>query len=178
MIPDGWMQGLRAGALATVLTLGLAGCAGGTDLNTSTADRLQDEVATIAELAAAGDPTNALATADALQTHLTAALEAGTVSAARADRIRTALDLVRQDLAALLQAATPAPEATAPIVEQPTGDDSGSGDSGDDDSENPGGGNENQGPGNNNGNGPGNSNGNGPGNNNGNGKGKGKGNGG
>ena len=100
---------MRTLAVAIAGTLLLSGCGASVDLQPATADRLQAEVASIAESAAAGDPTNALMTAETLYTHVTAALEAGTMSPARADRIRAALDVVRADLTALLQA-TPEPE--------------------------------------------------------------------
>lgn len=104
---------LGAGLAAAALALALTAC-GGTDPSPTAA--LQDGVVAIADAAAAGDTTSALARVDALQQQLTEALDAGTITADTAARIQAALDVVRADLTALI----PVPET--PVLDSPTPD--------------------------------------------------------
>ena len=99
---------------------------------------MQSAVVAVAESAAAGDPTTALARLDELQQQLDAALAAGDVTQERAAAIQSAIDAVRADLQpAPAPTVEPAP-APATTVDPGVTDD---------------GGNDNSGPGNNNGNG-------------------------
>ena len=156
-----------AAALAGIaLIAGLSGCATPA-LDQAAATQFQESVVAIADSAAAGDLTGAVAGLDELQTELNAAIDADLVTAARAVRIQAAIDVVRSDLE-VLQAAPAPVESPAPVEATDTGEvPAGTG----------GGENDNSGPGNNNGNGNGNSgagNNSGPGNGNGNGNGNGK----
>ncbi len=101
--------------LAAVLTLVLTGCAG-PDLATTTAERLQADVVGIGTAAASGDLSAAVAAADALDTRLTAATDAGSVSADRAARIRAALERVRADLEAMMVPAQTEPAESEPVA--------------------------------------------------------------
>jgi ribosomal protein S20 len=114
-----------------VLMLMLAACAGAPRaIDPTASERLTEAVSAVSADAAAGDAAAASAHLDAVQAELDAAVAAGTVTAARATRIQTAIDLVRADLVAAL---TPAP-APAPEPEVTTGpatnDDDGTGDKG------------------------------------------------
>lgn len=120
---------------AIALTAVLAGCAASpTALSRQASTDLQAGVVAVAESAAAGDQTAALARLDELQQALDAAVAAGDVTAVRAASIQSAIDVVRTDL-------QPAPAPTVEPAPQPTADPSVT-DSG----------NDNSGPGNNNGN--------------------------
>jgi hypothetical protein len=124
---------LTAAALAAVL----ASCAAPpTPLSSQTSTALQSGVVAVAESAAAGDPTSALARLDELQQTLDAALAARDVTAERAAAIQAAIDAVRADL-------EPAP---APSIEPTPTVDPGVSDNSNDN------GNDNSGPGNDNGN--------------------------
>jgi hypothetical protein len=79
---------------ATILT----GCAGTPDVSPDAAQTLQSSVQKVAELAAAGDPSAALAELDALQASLDSAVADGEVSEKRSTSIRSSIDLVRADL--------------------------------------------------------------------------------
>lgn len=158
--------GMRLTA-AAIVAGALTGCApSSTDLSHEVAERMQQSVVAVAESAAAGDSTAALATLGQLQAKLAGALGDGDVSPARAAAIQAAIDLVRADLQP--------PPALEP---EPTTVDTGGTtvETGGTDIRGPDTGNANSGPGNNNGNDGTGNNGNG---NNGNdkpGKGKGKG---
>jgi hypothetical protein len=132
----------RLTAAAAALALGaaiLAGCAPGpTALSSQVSTDMQSAVVAVAESAAAGDPTTALARLDELQQNLDAALAAGDVTAERAAAIQSAIDAVRTDLQS-----APAPSVEPAPVPEPTVDPGVTDD----------GGNDNSGPGNNNGNG-------------------------
>ena len=132
----------RLTAAAVALALGasiLAGCTPApTALSPQVSTDMQSAVVAVAESAAAGDPTTALARLDELQQRLDAALAAGDVTQERAAAIQSAIDAVRAGLQP-----TPAPTvepapAPATTVDPGVTDD---------------GGNDNSGPGNNNGNG-------------------------
>jgi hypothetical protein len=134
------MRRLTAAAAALALAAAiLAGCAPGpTALSSQVSTDMQSAVVAVAESAAAGDPTTALAHLDELQQKLDAALAAGDVTAERAAAIQSAIDAVRTDLQpAPAPSVEPAP-APEPTVDPGVTDD---------------GGNDNSGPGNNNGNG-------------------------
>lgn len=106
---------LVIGALLLMLT----GCAApAPEIDPSTVERLTAGVLAVSTDAAAGDPTAASAELDGVQAELDAAIADDAITAARATRIQTAIDLVRADL---VEALTPVPptEATTP---EPTGD--------------------------------------------------------
>lgn len=111
-------RGVCAALGAGVLALALTACG---DTDATPTDALQTGVVAIADAAAAGDTTSALAEVDALQQQLTEALDDGTITADMAARIQAALDLVRADLTALI----PVPDVSeTPLVEEPAGEDS------------------------------------------------------
>lgn len=129
------MRRLSSVIASVALAAVLAGCAGTPPtLSSQTSTALQSGVVAVAESAAAGDQTSALARLDELQQTLDAALAAGDVTAERAAAIQAAIDAVRADL-------QPAPAPSVEPVPQPTVD-PGVTDNG----------NDNSGPGNNNGN--------------------------
>jgi phage repressor protein C with HTH and peptisase S24 domain len=103
------------------LLLGLllvTGCAATSDdLARDSGAQLQSMVVSVAETAATGDISAALAQLDALQVALDEARAQGEVSDERAATIQAALDLVRADLVALLPP-LPDSEPTAPAEEQ------------------------------------------------------------
>jgi len=123
----------RAVAFAAALMFAagvLAGCtAPAPDITGDTATGMQTTVVSIAESAAAGDASGALAKLDGLQQQLDAAITDGSVSAQRAAAIQTRIDVVRADLQPV-PAVEPAPD---PAVSEDTGetsvtnDDSGTG---------------------------------------------------
>jgi hypothetical protein len=76
----------------------LTGCASNPDVSAETGKTLQESVQQVASLAAAGDPTAALAELDALQGELESAVDDGAVSTQRSTSIQTSIDLVRADL--------------------------------------------------------------------------------
>lgn len=125
-----------ASLVATVaLAAVLAGCAAVPQpLSRQASTDLQAGVVAVAESAASGDQTSALARLDELQQSLAEAVTAGDVTAERAASIQSAIDLVRADL-------QPAPAPSVEPVPQPTADPTVTDD-----------GNDNSGPGNNNGN--------------------------
>jgi hypothetical protein len=137
------LSSLIASVIASVaLAAVLAGCAGtSTTLSSQTSTALQSGVVAVAESAAAGDPTSALARLDELQQTLDAALAAGDVTAERAAAIQAAIDAVRADLQ---PAPAPSIEPAPTVDPGVSGNDSGNDNSGND--------NDNSGPGNNNGN--------------------------
>jgi ribosomal protein S20 len=134
------MRRLTAAAAALALSAAiLAGCAPGpTALSSQVSTDMQSAVVAVAESAAAGDPTTALARLDELQQKLDAALAAGDVTAERAAAIQSAINAVRTDLQP-----APAPSVEPAPAPEPTVDPGVTDDGGDD----------NSGPGNNNGNG-------------------------
>ena len=133
-------------AAAIALSAALTACATTTpEIESGTSTEMQTTIVSIAESAAAGDPTTALTQLDALQQQLEAAIADGSVSMERATAIQTRIDVVRADLQPA-PAPTVEPAPVEPAPETPVDD--GGDDDGDD-----GGGNDNSGPGNNNGNG-------------------------
>lgn len=99
-------------ALAVVLTVG--GCAQAeADVTAESSAHLQSLVVSVAETAATGDYSAAMAELDALQAALDAARGQGDVSDERAASIQVAIDVVRADL---LQAAEPE-TPSAPVEE-------------------------------------------------------------
>lgn len=127
---------LRAAALAAAVAigLGLAGCASDGDAG----DALHASVVLVAEHSADEDFTGALAALLLLERDVDEAVAAGEIAAAQEAEIRSAIELVRADLAAAeeraRQPATPTPTPTPSDVDdddQDDGDDSGPGNSGD-----------------------------------------------
>ena len=102
----------RVGAVYLALVIGivLAGCASpAPELAAPTAETFQASVIEVADLAADGDVTGALARLDELQGQLDDAEAADEVSATRATVIQQAIDLVRVDLEALVPEPSPTP---------------------------------------------------------------------
>lgn len=101
--------GSRMGAvlLCVVLAGGAAaGCsAPAPELGVDAAKALQARVLAVTEAAAADDPANSLKLLDELGTELDQAAAGGDVSVTRHQKIRSAIDAVRTDLAALQAAA-------------------------------------------------------------------------
>ena len=106
----------------------LAGCAAGTSIDGATSTRFQTSVVSIAGSASSGDPATALAQLEELESALQLALDEGRVSSQRGAEIAAAIDLVRADLTAAIEA-IPAPEPPAPTP----GDDKGNGKGNDND---------------------------------------------
>lgn len=96
---------LSAAAIAVALTFGLSAC--NTAEDTSAA--MHTSVVQIAERAAAGDYSGALAELALLDRDVAAALDAGRIDTAREQEIRAAMELVRADLEAAEIATTPTP---------------------------------------------------------------------
>ncbi|WP_345799891.1 hypothetical protein AAIB33_10385 [Microbacterium sp. AZCO] len=137
---------LIAPVAGIVLALSLAGCGSTPSVTDATATRMQASVVSIAQAAADGDAAAAVTQLDGLQSQLDDAVQHDQVTAARAARIQSAIEVVRADLAALT-APAPTPEPVATTADTPattTQDTSGSG-----------GGNDKSGPGKNSGSGKG-----------------------
>ena len=99
-------------ALAVVLTI--SGCAQAeTDVTAESSAHLQSLVVSVAETAATGDYSAAMAELDALQAALDAARGQGDVSDERAASIQVAIDVVRADLLQAVEPETP----SAPVEE-------------------------------------------------------------
>jgi uncharacterized membrane protein YgcG len=143
---------LPAAAIAVALTFGLSAC--NTAGDTSAA--MHTSVVQIAERAAAGDYSGALAELALLDRDVAVALDAGRIDTTREQEIRAAMELVRADLEEALAA------VTSPTPAPADGDGDGEDDEGDDDGNNGNGNGGNSGNGGN-GNGNGNSDGSGSG---------------
>ncbi len=103
-----------AGAVVVIAaTLALAGCGSSPSGFAERSVGWQARVASIANDAAAGNSVAAIAELTALQAELDGAQAAGAVTTARADLIRSAIDLVRHDLSGSAPTATPTTAATA-----------------------------------------------------------------
>lgn len=94
-----------AAVVTVALTFGLSACSTSEDA----VAELHQSVVEVAERAAAGDYAGALAELALLDRDVAAALDAGSIDAAREQQIRAAMDLVRADLEAAEVAATPSP---------------------------------------------------------------------
>jgi hypothetical protein len=122
------------------LVLVFSGCAQtDTDLAADSAGRLQSLVVSVAQVAATGDYTSAIAELDALQAELDASRGRGDVSEERAASIQAAIDAVRADLQQAAEPASPsapaeeigdAPASEAPAVPAPEKTNSGREDGG------------------------------------------------
>lgn len=75
---------------------------------------MQTSVSAVTQAAATGDPTNAIAALDALETQLRQGTASGAIDADRSARIQASIDLVRADLTAALPTPSPAPTVQAP----------------------------------------------------------------
>ncbi|WP_022892862.1 hypothetical protein [Agromyces subbeticus] len=126
MIPTRFRSALAAGAIAASLVFGLAACSPSAE---SVAGELHASVVQVATRAQAGDYLGALAELALLDNDVTAAVDNGTIDAEQAQEIREALALVQVDLEAAEAATTPTPE---PEPAPDEGDDSGPGNSDDD----------------------------------------------
>lgn len=103
---------LRVVVMACVAGL-LGGCAAVTSIDGPTSTQFQTSVVSIAGSASTGDPATALAQLEELQSALQLALDEGRVSTERGAEIAAAIDVVRADLTAAVEA-IPAPEPAAP----------------------------------------------------------------
>lgn len=113
------MSGLRRFAASVIGMSLLVGCSSGApDIATTTSSELQAAVQDIGTASAAGHYAAAVTLLDTLQSRLDQALAAGQVRADRGAQIQAAIDRVRGDLGALVQApaqgssASPTPTAT------------------------------------------------------------------
>ena len=101
-------------SVAALLLLPLTGCtAPPIDLPAATAKQLQGEILAISEASAAGDFANAQSLLTAMQDNLRTAAASGQVSSERSASIQSAINLVRGDLTAEIDAAVVAAEAAA-----------------------------------------------------------------
>lgn len=116
--PGNRTRALFAAPLLVVALLG--GCASpDAGLDADTGRELQQGVVLVADAAAAGDTTGAIAALDALEARLAEAEADGSVSASRLSEIRSAIATVRADLSPVVEtpAATPTPTPTPSSVE-------------------------------------------------------------
>jgi hypothetical protein len=90
---------LVVGAIA--LSLSVGGCAQNSDLPDDVATTFQSQVMAVSTAAAGLDYATALTRLAELEVSLDDAVARGTITVERADAIRSALELVRADLAAL-----------------------------------------------------------------------------
>jgi hypothetical protein len=90
---------LVVGVLA--LGLGLSGCAGQSDFPSDVAASMQSQVMAVSTASAALDYPTALTRLAELEVSLDDAVARGTITAERAQAIRSAIELVRADLTAL-----------------------------------------------------------------------------
>lgn len=108
----------RAGWLAPALALMLvfSGCSqSGSDLSAAAAPELQSLVVSVAETAATGDFSAAVAELDALQAALDTARAQGDVTEERASSIQAAIDVVRADLLQAVESETPGVPTEEPV---------------------------------------------------------------
>ena len=101
-------------AVAVAVSLSLTGCAGQqTDYGPEAADRLQAEVLEVSQLAAGADYTAAMVSLSELEVELKGARARGDVTDERYESVMAALALVRADLQAAIDAATPDPPVSS-----------------------------------------------------------------
>ena len=119
----------RFGILAVIAaSLVLSGCAGDEPLyDAGAADRLQQQVLTVSETSAAGDFETALLRLDELVVQVNDALARGEITPERHQSILSAIELVRADLLAAIEAAKP-PPAPEPEPEPAPEENAGNGD--------------------------------------------------
>jgi len=110
---------LAAASVALGLIGGLASCAADPEIGADTSAAYRAQVATIAQHSVAEDYAAAVAELDALAAEVDAAVASGSLDAARAERIRAAIALVRADLEAAIAAATPPPTAEPEPTAEP-----------------------------------------------------------
>lgn len=103
------MRVLRAVVVAVASVSLCVGCAAQPAIDSEISAELQQEVVDLANTAAAGDAAAALAQLDALNLQLLEATSRGQVSSERSTQIGAAIELVRQDLQAVVDAAEPEP---------------------------------------------------------------------
>ena len=103
------MRVLRALVVAVASVSLFVGCAAQPAIDSEISAELQQEVVDIANTAATGDAAAALTQLDALNQQLLEATSRGEVSSERSTQIGAAIELVRQDLQAVVDAAEPEP---------------------------------------------------------------------
>ncbi|MET1043188.1 MAG: hypothetical protein ABWX59_03575 [Microbacteriaceae bacterium] len=109
--------------LALAGTLLLGGCASNQPtFDPAAAEDLQASVLAVSEASASGDLQGALTRLDELTVAVNDALARGAITPERHQAIVSAIDLVRADLAAAIEAAKPKP---TPTPTQPAGDNNG-----------------------------------------------------
>ncbi|MBF4570453.1 hypothetical protein ITJ57_16930 [Plantibacter sp. VKM Ac-2880] len=133
---------LFAAPLLVVALLG--GCASpDAGLEADTGRELQQGVVLVADAAAAGDITGAIAALDALEARLAEAEADGSVSASRLTDIRAAIAAVRADLSPVVETPTPTPQPSSVEPAEPVAPvDDGADEPGDDDDKGNGDGND------------------------------------
>lgn len=155
--------GLAMGLAASCI---VAGCSAQPALDGQTGSAMQARVVAVASSVAAGDPVAALTELESLENALLQATAEGRVSSDRSAQIRASIELVRQDLQAIIAANEPPVEDPVPEPATAGSDDSAPGQGSVSDSDRTGNsGNSESGGGNgtgNNGNGPDRNSGNGP----------------
>ena len=112
----------------------LSGCSReASDLHPSTAKELQSAVVGVAQSAADGNLSGALAQLDALESSLRQETAAGAITGDRSARIEAAIEVVRSDLEERLAASTPTPtpSPTTPAKDEKGHDKGGKGGKGD-----------------------------------------------
>ena len=103
------MRVLRALVVAVASVSLCVGCAAQPAIDSEISAELQQEVVDLANTAATGDAAAALTQLDALNQQLLEATSRGEVSSERSTQIGAAIELVRQDLQAVVDAAEPEP---------------------------------------------------------------------
>ena len=103
------MRVLRALVVAVASASLCVGCAARPAIDSEISAELQQEVVDIANTAATGDAAAALTQLDALNQQLLEATSRGEVSSERSTQIGAAIELVRQDLQAVVEAVEPEP---------------------------------------------------------------------
>ncbi len=103
------MRVLRALVVAVASASLCVGCAAQPAIDSEISAELQQEVVDIANTAATGDAAAALTQLDALNQQLLEATSRGEVSSERSTQIGAAIELVRQDLQAVVEAVEPEP---------------------------------------------------------------------
>lgn len=103
------MRVLRALVIAAASVSLCVGCAAQPAIDSGISAELQQEVVDLANTAATGDAAAALTQLEALNLQLLEATSRGQVSSERSTQIGAAIELVRQDLQAAVDAVEPEP---------------------------------------------------------------------
>lgn len=123
-----WTERLAAGTCGVVLfAVVLSGCAPTVPgIDSAAATQLKTSVSAVTQAAATGNPANAIAALDTLETQLRQSTASGAINADRSARIQASIDLVRADLTAALPTPSPTPTVQAPSQQGNNGKGNGS----------------------------------------------------